>query len=86
MENKFDGLRKNLDILPSEPGEYAILVEGVDFFDTPYLNFDGKQWTNLDGYSDIVKNDLSRITYYNEEPFKSKQLDLPTPSKMPWKI
>jgi hypothetical protein len=56
---------KNINDLPKEAGKYNIEIEGVRTMMPIYLNFDGKNWTDLDE----VKNtycfsDHREIHYY----------------------
>jgi hypothetical protein len=68
IEKVFDDSLKKITDYPHKAGEYCITIEGVMFCSAQYLDFDGKEWVNLDSCLSMASGDISKISYFNSEP------------------
>jgi hypothetical protein len=58
---------KKLADKPSSPGEFTIVIDGVDTTDELYLTFDGKKWIGLEDIPFFTKGHEDRIFYYDKK-------------------
>lgn len=74
---EFTEKNRNINDFPSAPGYYSIGIDDLDFMNEEFLKFDGEKWENLDEYISLAKGDLTKISYYDENPNPVKAPVLP---------
>lgn len=59
---------------PTQPGSYNIQIRGVMTFMPIFMDFDGKDWVDLDlTLSSYGCNDISEVSYYDNIKSEAKR-------------